>query len=93
MSVPCLPPGASLTSDGGVKIGPITNCFASSRACARSSGVKSMRSSSVSPLRENGAGLVGNGCVGAACSPGTVDCGTGRSSIGHTGLPVTRSKT
>ena len=44
-------------------------------------------------LRANGAGLVGNGCVFAVCSPGTVDCGTGRSSIGHTGLPVARSKT
>jgi len=93
MSVPCLPPGSSLTSEGGVKIGPMTNSFASSRAFARNSGVKSIRSSSVSPLRENGAGLVGKGCVGAACSPGTVDGGTGRSSIGHTGLPVTRSKT
>ncbi len=26
-------------------------------------------------------------------SPGTFVCGTGRSSIGHTGLPVTRSNT
>ena len=26
-------------------------------------------------------------------SPGTSDCGTGRSSIGHTGWPVARSKT
>ena len=40
-----------------------------------------------------GGGFVGNGCVGDVCSPGTVDCGTGRSSIGHTGLPVARSNT
>ena len=58
-----------------------------------SSGVKSIRSSSVTPWRSNGAGLVGNGCVGDVFSPGTSDCGTGRSSIGQTGGPVTRSKT
>ena len=52
-----------------------------------------MRSSSVRPWRSNGAGLVGNGWVGEVHSPGTVDFGTGRSSIGHTGLPVTRSNT
>ena len=39
-------------------------------------------------------GFVGNGCVGQTCSPWTsVLVGTGRSSIGHTGLPLTRSKT
>ena len=37
------------------------------------------------------AACVGNGCVGAARSPGTSDGGTGRSSIGQTGSPVTRS--
>src|SRR6202030_3896606 len=35
----------------------------------------------------------GKGCVGDVFSPGTSDCGAGRSSIGHTGWPVTRSKT
>ena len=55
--------------------------------------MKSIRSSSVMPCRSNGGGFVGNGCVGDAFSPGTVDAGTGRSSIGHTGLPVTRSST
>src|SRR5215510_4821700 len=44
-------------------------------------------------LRAYAGGLVGNGCVGDVFSPGTSDCGTGRSSIGHTGCPVTRSKT
>ena len=48
---------------------------------------------SVTPCRSNAGGLVGNGCVGCVRSPGTVDCGTGRSSIGHTGAPVRRSKT
>ena len=39
------------------------------------------------PEYSNGAGLVGNGCVGEARSPGTSDGGTGRSSIGQIGLP------
>ncbi len=62
-------------------------------ASCLNSGVKSTTSSFVSPCRSNGAGFVGIGCVGELFSPGTVDFGTGRSSIGHTGLPVTRSKT
>ena len=37
--------------------------------------------------------MVGNGCVGDACSPGTLDAGTGRSTIGQTGSPVTRLST
>ena len=40
-----------------------------------------------------GGGLVGNGCVGQPCSPGTSLAGTGRSSIGQIGSPVTRLKT
>src|SRR4029077_3652768 len=68
--------------------------FRRSSACARSSGVKSMRSSgTLMKLRAYAGGLVGNGCVADSFSPGTSDCGTGRSSIGHTGWPVTRSKT
>ena len=39
------------------------------------------------PWRSNAGGLVGNGCVADVRSPGAVDCGTGRSSIGHTGTP------
>ncbi len=62
-------------------------------ASARSSAVKSTRSSSWRPCRSNGGGLVGNGCVGDDFSPGTFDCGTARSSIGQTGFPVTRSST
>ena len=46
------------------------------------------------PWYSNGAGRVGKGCVGQTTSPGmSVSVGTGRSSIGHTGSPVTRSKT
>ena len=91
--VPCVPLGSALTTDGGVNNGPVTKCLVSSIACARSSGVKSIRSSTLSPWRSNAGGLVGNSCVGEAFSPGTADAGTGRSSIGHTGLPVTRSST
>ena len=91
--MPSVPPGDSSRTDGGVNIGPERYCRNISRASARSSGVKSIRSSSVMPCRSNGAGFVGNGCVGASRSPGTSDGGTGRSSIGHTGSPVTRSKT
>jgi len=57
---------------------------------AMARGVKSIRSSSVIPCRSEAGGFVGNGCVRDALSPGTVADGTGRSSIGHTGLPVTR---
>ena len=78
---------------GGVKRGPSWYSDAILRASAFSSAVKSRRSSVVTPCRSKGTGLVGNGCVGDVRSPGTVDWGTGRSSIGHTGSPVTRSKT
>ena len=67
---------------------PRTKLFAISMASARNSGVKSIRSFSVAPICSNGAGLVGIGCVGCARSPGTVEGGTGISSIGHTGSPV-----
>ena len=47
----------------------------------------------VMPWRLKGGTTVGNGCVGDVTSPGTSDCGTLRSSMGHSGLPVTRSNT
>src|SRR5262245_32771410 len=79
---------------GGLNIAPKWYRSVSFIACARSSGVKSIRSSgTLMNCRAYAGGLVGNGCVGDDFSPGTVDCGTGRSSIGQTGLPVTRSKT
>ncbi len=37
--------------------------------------------------------MVGNGCVGQLFSPGIPLIGTGRSSIGQIGSPVTRSNT
>ena len=43
-------------------------------------------------LRASGGGFSGNGCVGEVFSPGTVLCGTGRSSMPNIGSPVTRSK-
>ena len=52
-----------------------------------------MRSSTDTPWRSNGGGLVTNGCVGAYHSPGTSPFSTGRSTIGHTGWPVARSNT
>src|SRR6185436_19760426 len=61
-------------------------------ACLRSSGVKSMRSLSRMKMRAYGTGLVTKGCVGDVCSCFNVVWGTGRSSIGQIGTPVTRSK-
>src|SRR5262249_46104614 len=82
-----------LLTTGGVNIGPILYFFVSSIASARSSGVKSIRSSVETAVRSYAGGLVGNGCVGEYHSPGTSPFATGRSSIGQTGSPVTRSKT
>ena len=85
-TTPALCPSCSRGSYGP----PILNFLTISCASRLSSGVKSMRSLSVSPSGSIGSGLVGNGCVGDVQLPGTVVCGTGRSSIGHTGSPVTR---
>ena len=84
---PPLAPGCMIVpcSDGGVNSGPILNGLIAWMAMARISGVKSARSSMVTPWRSNAAGLVGIGCVGEGFSPGTSDGGTARSSIGHTG--------
>ena len=79
--------------DGGVKSGPWSYRATMSSASLRISGVRSIRSSSRTPWMSIGAGRVGNGWVFAAFSPGTPEAGTGRSSIGQTGWPVTRSKT
>jgi hypothetical protein len=62
-------------------------------ASSSAGGRNGLTSFSVNDWRANGAGLVGNGCVGQLASPGTSDCGTGRSSIGNTGSPVLRSNT
>src|SRR3954469_1262460 len=73
------------TIDGGVNSLPAR--YAAIVACARAliAGVKSTRSESPKPCRAKGAGLVGNGWVRAAISPGTSLAGTGRSSIGQMG--------
>ena len=60
-SVPSGPP--ALLTVGGVKIGPILYCATCFTASARSSGVKSIRSSRRRPCGSKGAGFVGNGCV------------------------------
>ena len=44
-------------------------------------------------LLASGGGIEGNGCIAHAFSPGMSDAGTLRSSMGHNGLPVSRSKT
>ena len=67
-----------------------------SRKASRSSGVmllKGLMSSSVKVSLLNGGTTVGNGCVGQLFSPGMPLIGTGRSSIGQIGSPVTRSNT
>ena len=84
-------PSAWLTM-AGVYNGPSLYLDTSLTASALSSGVKSIRSSIDTPCRSNAGGFVGNGCVGLVFSKGTSDCGTGRSSIGQSGCPVTRSK-
>ena len=47
INVPRVPSGVDTV--GGVYIGPSTYCFATSRAFAASSGVKSIRSASLKP--------------------------------------------
>src|SRR5690349_8242451 len=54
---------------------------------------KSERSASVMYCRQYGFGFKGNGCVGQVCSPGTSETGTGLSSIGNKGFPVSRFNT
>ena len=61
------------STDGGVKSGPVLNPWIAFSAIARISGVKSARSSTVTPWYSNGAGFDGIGCVGDAFSPGTSD--------------------
>src|SRR5688572_23777986 len=90
---PPVVPGRAIvpSSEGGVNSGPVRKPWIAFSAIARISGVKSARSFAFEPWYSNGAGFDGIGCVGDAFSPGTSDGGTGFSSIGHTGLPVTRS--
>src|SRR5262245_7123109 len=81
-------------NDGSVKIGPSLYLLISAIASALIAGVRSVASSSEIPCGANAGGFVGNGCVGYGTSPGISELvSTGRSSIGQTGVPVTRSKT
>src|SRR3954464_1930136 len=90
-------PGSEIVSvsPGGVKSPSLRMPAILSFQEARSSGVRiyGLTSSAVIFWRAKGGGAVGNGCVGHACSPGIKLLGTDRSSIGHKGLPVTRSNT
>ena len=67
-----------------------TSCFSFSCSSGLTNG---FTSSGVIDCRANGGGLVGIGWVGDETSPGTSLFGTGRSSIGHSGVPVFRSNT
>src|SRR5882672_12288653 len=87
---PPLLPGMWLASSNpiGVKSPSFLAFVMRCRNCSRSSSDSryGFRSSTVNFCRAKGGGLVGNGCVGQTCSPGTsVLVGTGRSSIGQTG--------
>src|SRR5262245_16174693 len=85
-SVPSGP--SALLTTGGVKIGPSLKRDAIATACARRSGVKSIRSSTDVPFLAYAGGFDGMGCVGEYHSPGTSPFSTGVSTIGQTGLPV-----
>ena len=90
MSMPNLPSWPR--SIGGSNRLSLYLCRLSTRsASALISGVQSLTSLSRMPCMSYAAGLVGYGCVGEYHSVGTLPRGTGRSSIGHTGCPVTRS--
>src|SRR5579859_4359958 len=91
VSVPSGP--SAWLATGGVNTGPRLYFATIALARSRSSGVKSINSSSDTPLRLYAGGFDGNGCVGEYHSPGMLPTSTLRSSIGHTGFPVTRSNT
>src|SRR5690242_5947282 len=91
-------PGMCTTSSNPIGVnGPSLRAFMMRCLnCSRSSGVSryGLRSSAVNDCREKGGGLDGNGWVGDSFSPGTCDPrGTGFSTIGQIGAPVTRSNT
>src|SRR5580704_18772352 len=91
VSVPRGP--SALLATGGVNTGPKWYLETTALAFSRNCGLKSIKSSRDTPFRLYAAGFVGKGCVGEYHSPGTFPTSTFRSSIGHTGLPVMRSKT
>src|SRR3954452_17805737 len=62
-------------------------------ACSCGVRMYGFTSAAVIFWRAKGGGRVGIGCVGQVFSPGMSLFGTGRSSIGQSGFPFTRSKT
>src|SRR5262245_49679134 len=81
-------------NDGGVYLPSLREFRICSLIKACSSAERyGLTSSTVNLSETNGGGCEGKGCVGEECSPGTSLCGTGRSTIGQIGLPVSRSKT
>ena len=50
------------------------------------------KSAAVNSWGTSAGGFTGKGCVGESTSPGTPPWGTGRSSIGKKGSPVSRLK-
>lgn len=80
--------------EGGVKMPSERADSICLRQARRSQGRNPKASSAVSVAGCSGRGRVGNGCVGEiGPSSGTKPaCGTGRSSTGKSGRPVTRSR-
>src|SRR4026208_1474508 len=80
-------------TDGGVNnpsyLDPLNNLTNESCDAVENSE----RSSTVMNWRAYGRGFKGNGWVGHACSPGTSEAGTDRSSIGNKDSPVSRFST
>ncbi|PYV86415.1 MAG: hypothetical protein DMG05_19760 [Acidobacteria bacterium] len=88
-------PGISKVSSSpqGLKMRPGRVEPKFSRQYWRDSGVTVVMSSRVTKILPSGGGLMGKGWVGQVASPGTLLCGTGRSSTGNKGSPVRRSST
>ena len=91
----CAPPMFDGTTSvpsrlGGVKIPSLRSAAIWSRHAARSSGVGAPRVVRGVGVRAQRRSDRVNGCVGEASSPGTVLAGTGRSSTGKIGSPVSR---
>src|SRR5687767_12736793 len=97
LAPPCAPGMAtvSIPTAGGMNRPPLRALLIRSFHMARFSGVRMywLISFPLSDCFAKGGGVVGKGWVFHACSPGTSLGGTGRSSIGQIGSPVTRLKT
>src|ERR1700677_3054483 len=78
---------------GGVKIPSSRNPLRYCRQYSRSSSVTPHASLATIDWGTSAGGAEGNGCVGEVTSPGTSLCGTGFSSTGNSGTPVSRFST